>query len=436
MNQRQLKLLLISAGVIVVAVAVMILWGSLAKDGGAPVETAAPTTMAPAETPASTPTPTPTAAPEETPAPEPNLSSMTLAIAGDIVLHPGLSSEAETDGTYDYSSVFGGATGYLSAADYAVATLKGTFPGETTYTGYPLIKAPDAVASAISEIGIDLVSTATSHAFDSELRGVTRTLDVLAEAGVASVGTNRSQEALDEGRGVVFAEVNSIKLAFLAYTCIEEVVDMGSDSYAVNLIYDAETGEYDHDRIQGDLDYAHAQGADVTVVFLQWGNEYYTTPNSSQTELADFLFLQGADIVIGGHTYVPQPMELRQVTDKYGREKTAYIVYSMGNLVSCLTDAYTNLTAIVDVTIEKNLDTGVTGIRAVSYVPMFMVDLDAYNITGAGWRYRLWDLHTALDSYAAGNDLGVINDRLYEALNQGLADIHGIFGAELDEYGD
>lgn len=425
-------IIIATALIFIIAATVLIIWGGGVGNRNEPPEQ----TKEPAAVASVTPEKTPEASltPEPTAAPEPVINKARLAVAGDIVMHPGLSSEAENDGAYDYSSVFGGAAGYLRSADYAVATLKGTFPGETTYTGYPLIKAPDAMAGALREIGIDLVSTASRNSFDSSLAGLQRTMDVLEGEGILTVGTNRTQEELDRKRGIRIVSVNDINIAFVAYTCVTGDVSFSSNPYAVNLIYDEDSGVYDFDRIEKDMDHAHDLGADLTVVFIQWGREYYTSASDEQKEVADFLFLQGADVIIGGHAYVPQPMETRQVTDKRGISKTGYICYCLGNLVSCLTDENTNLTAIVNIEIEKNMDTGTAAISVVSYVPMFMVDLNAYNITGSSWRYRLWDVRTAINSYESGNDLGVINDTLYEALLKGLSDIHAIFGEDLDGY--
>ena len=59
-----------------------------------------------------------------------------------------------------------------------------------------------------------------------------------------------------------------------------------------------------------------------------WGTEFATQPTDQQYEIADFLFENGADIIIGGHCRVPQPMELRTVKDADGNERKGFICYS------------------------------------------------------------------------------------------------------------
>jgi poly-gamma-glutamate synthesis protein (capsule biosynthesis protein) len=125
-------------------------------------------------------------------------------------------------------------------------------------------------------------------------------------------------------------------------------------------------------------------------------------------------------------------MELRTVTDAEGRERTGFVCYCLGNLLSSMNDRYTNLTAILQLTLEKDPLTGETAIQDVGYIPAIMVDLQDCGIYNAGWRFRLWDIHKALRDYAAGDDRGVINKTLYRKLTQGLEDLHEICGEDLD----
>jgi hypothetical protein len=61
-----------------------------------------------------------------------------------------------------------------------------------------------------------------------------------------------------------------------------------------------------------------------------------------------------------------------------------------------------------------------------------MVDLYDCGVWNNDWRFRLWDIHKALQDYEAGDDRGVINQNLYTRLTQGLDDLHAICGEELD----
>ena len=367
----------------------------------------------------------------------PTTTEIRLAWAGDILCHGGLNKEAFDGETYDYTTVMTGSARYIENADLAVCTLETTFPNVTEYTGSPMFKSPKGLAASMRALGFDLVSTASEHCMDSMRAGIAETLGVLEENGLDHVGTYRSQEERDENHGVTVEMVNGIRIAFLSYTYGTNGLSVDEFDYAVNLFYkDYLTTQSDinYSQIESDLSYARSLEPDLIVVLMHWGYEYSTTPTDYQRVLTKYLFEQGADLVLGGHVHAPQPMEVRRVTGPDGREKTGYVCYCLGNYISCQNDPYTNLTAVVELTLEKNLLNGDTYLKNVCYVPMFMVDLDDYGVEDADWRYRLWDLHAAIDAYENGNDLGVINTRLYNAMLQGLEDIHDIFGAEYDRF--
>ena len=371
----------------------------------------------------------------------PNAFSANLAVAGDIVCHTGLNDEAYDDETktYDYSAIFADAAKILERADYAAACLETTFPDTKNYTGFPLFCSPEGLAASLRGAGLDLISTASNHALDSYVGGLRRTLDVLDSNGLAHVGTYRSQAERDESHGIAMADIGGVKVAFLAYAYGTNGVSTDGNDYCVNIYHENimdGSGEIRYAMIESDLAYAKAQEPDIIAVFMHWGNEYAVQPNDEQNELADFLFREGADIILGGHTHVPEPMEMREFEDKDGNKKTGFIVYSLGNFVSCQNDERTNLTAVLNIELTKDPDSGESWVSGAGYTPMFMVDLQDYgvNITETGWHYRLWDLHGALDDYASGDDRGVINSALNAAMQNGLTELHNILGRDFDLY--
>ena len=386
------------------------------------------------------PSPAPSITPDVStpavPTPSGETVEMTLAVGGDLVIHSGLNQEAlQEDGSYDYTAIFQGAQDYVNSADYAVTTLETTFAGTAEFTGYPQFKSPDDLAYSLKNVGFDLINTASNHAMDSYKGGLFRTLDVLDEAGLAHVGTYRSQEERDTNSGIQIVEVNGIKIAFLAYSYGTNgiPVDTGYE-FAVNLFYKdymTNLSEINYELLDADMAAARESGADIIAVFMHWGLEYQTTPSADQYELADYLFQQGADLILGGHTHVPQPMELRQVTDLEGNEKTGYICYCLGNLVSCQVDENTNLTAVVNIDIQKDLGSGQAYITNVYYVPMYMMNLYDYGIMDAGWRYRLLDIHASMEAYENGTS-DFLTEAMYNSLKAGLDTIHSIMGEELD----
>ena len=426
---KKFKIVLITVLAAIVLVVAVIVIASLVKPN-APAENSAPPVVAG--------TLPPTDEPEDTPEPSPehvNTVTSTLAVGGDIVMHTGLNGEAMGDTGYDYVPIFGILKDFIASADYSVCSLVTTFAEGANYTAYPLFKSPTDLAASIAQVGFNLVNTATSHCVDSFKDGIDYTLDTLDAAGLSHVGTYRTQEERDASGNRYMADINGINVAFLAYTCDTNSVPVAGFEYAASICaldYLGGGTKIDYDLMQADISSAREAGADIVFVFMSWGTEFATEPNEQQVEIADFLFENGADIIIGGHCRVPQRMELRTVKDAEGNERTGFICYSLGNMLSCQNDEYTDISALVNIQLTKDTDTGEVWISDVSYKPIYMADLYDYGINDYGWHYRMVDLHAAINSYESGTPWEFIIDEVYRDMADALEAVHEFFGAELD----
>lgn len=426
---KKFKIVLITVLAAIVLVVAVIVIASLVKPN-APAENSVPPVVAG--------TLPPTDEPENTPEPSPehvNTVTSTLAVGGDIVMHTGLNGEAMGDTGYDYVPIFGILKDFIASADYSVCSLVTTFAEGANYTAYPLFKSPTDLAASIAQVGFNLVNTATSHCVDSFKDGIDYTLDTLDAAGLSHVGTYRTQEERDASGNRYMADINGINVAFLAYTCDTNSVPVAGFEYAASICaldYLGGGTKIDYDLMQADISSAREAGADIVFVFMSWGTEFATEPNEQQVEIADFLFENGADIIIGGHCRVPQRMELRTVKDAEGNERTGFICYSLGNMLSCQNDEYTDISALVNIQLTKDTDTGEVWISDVSYKPIYMADLYDYGINDYGWHYRMVDLHAAINSYESGTPWEFITDEVYRDMADALEAVHEFFGAELD----
>ncbi|MFZ4547408.1 MAG: CapA family protein, partial [Bacteroidales bacterium] len=104
------------------------------------------------------------------------------------------------------------------------------------------------------------------------------------------------------------------------------------------------------ERMKADLIAAHDSAVDFTIVFIHWGEEYQRAPNAFQKDIAEYLFANGADIIIGSHPHVIQPMEWRKA-DSLGKEQI--VVWSLGNYVSNQRKRFTDGGSMFSVTLQK-----------------------------------------------------------------------------------
>lgn len=290
-------------------------------------------------------TPSPTDGTEAPTEEAPQLvSTATVLSTGDILMHGKvINSGKQDDGSYNFDSIFQYVKSYAQAADFSVANLETTLCGTDNgyaYAGNPKFNCPDAIVDGLKGAGFDMLLTANNHADDTSLVGYKRTLNVVREKGLDTLGTYLSA---DEQKWTI-EEVNGIKIGMVCYTY--------SDGFSQNgypLLNYNEVGEngilnyftYDklpefYTQLQGYLDEMKAAGAEATVVYLHWGEEYkWKTgegPNANQTAMAQKLCDMGVDVIVGGHPHVVQPVDL--LTSGTDAEHKTIVLYSMGNAVS------------------------------------------------------------------------------------------------------
>ena len=150
--------------------------------------------------------------------------------------------------------------------------------------------------------------------------------------------------------------------------------------YAVNLI--------DDELIIKQLQLAKEQKPDLICVSMHWGEEYQTKPNSEQKRLANLLFENGVDIILGSHPHVLQPMEKKEITLEDGMTKECFVIYSLGNFMSGQVKEGTRDSIILNLDIKKSGETGKTTISKVDYIPIYMYK----STTGNTKRYKILDL--------------------------------------------
>lgn len=365
---------------------------------------------------------------------QPNIVS-TLAVCGDAMSHMPQTRDAYDSqaGAYDYKPMIRFAKPWIEQADYAVVNLETTFAGGSDYSGFPAFNTPDALGDALKDAGFDLVSTANNHCLDRGYDGMVRTLDVLDNLGLAHVGTYRSAEERAAQNGVHVADVGGIKVAFLSYTYGTNGIPVSkSHPDTVNLLhtdYMSDAQVLDTARIADDLAAAEALSPDLIAVIVHWGVEYQTTQNDHQEEIADFLFDHGADVILGSHPHVLQPMETRTLTDRDGTTHTGFVCWSLGNFISSQNDEYTDTTVVLNLELTKNPNTGATDVTKVGYVPLYMLDREQ---EVDGERFTLLDAHRGIEEYASG-DSSYISASTEKKLQKCVSDCHKILGAEYDQ---
>ncbi|WP_026511833.1 CapA family protein [Butyrivibrio sp. LC3010] len=293
-----------------------------------------------------------------------------VIMVGDILLHMPVEDAArDEDGKYDFDFVFANLKEEISNADIAIANQEVIIGGEELgISGYPSFNAPVEIADSLVEAGFDVICHATNHALDKGKRGILNTCEYWDSEypEITVLGINKDE---NEYKNVNIIEKNGIKIALLNYTYGTNGIQQPSDMpYAVDML--------DEEKVAKDLEYAE-ENADFTIVCPHWGTEYNLEIDAYQEKWSEFFREKGADLVIGAHPHVIEPVMFMEDgiegnTNNHGNGDML-IYYSLGNFVNWTSGkgsgvANRMLGGMAKVTIEKKEGEAIIkdyGIRAL-----------------------------------------------------------------------
>ena len=337
-------------------------------------------------------TPKPTASPvetigdpTETEAPTAPVSTATILSTGDLLMHKKvINSGKQEDGSYDFESIFRYIAPYTGKADYAVANLETTLCGTDkgfAYSGNPKFNCPDALVDSARDAGFDMLLTANNHSMDTTIVGYKRTLEVVREKGLATLGTYLTPE---EKKWTVL-DINGIKIGVMCFCYSDGFAPNGNPVLNYNEVPEPGLLSYfTYDKLpefytlaQTYLDEMKAAGAEATLVYMHWGEEYKLTANKDQQAMAQKLCDMGVDAIVGSHPHVLEPVDLLQSTTDPNH--ATVVLYSLGNAVSnqrkeemtTLTTGETEDGALFSVTFAKYPD-GSVCLDAVELIPTWV----------------------------------------------------------------
>ena len=275
--------------------------------------------------------------PIEEPTSTPSINKVRLFLTGDGLLHDSVYTDANEDGTYNFSKQLDEVLNVVSNYDLAYYNQETILGGtELGLSGYPTFNSPKEFGSYMVSKGFNLVSTANNHCLDKGFTGVQSSRDFWnAQTNVLMSGTNSTEE---EYNAIPSIEINGIKIAFLAYC--ENTNGIEPDySWEVNYFPG-------HEEMLNKVTQAKSEN-DVVIVSMHWGTEYSHEVNDTQYTLADELTKAGADVVVGNHPHVIQPFQW--VNNKP-------VFYAMGNLISTQLNQENLVGMCASLDITKNED--------------------------------------------------------------------------------
>ncbi|MGG4497111.1 CapA family protein [Brevibacillus reuszeri] len=316
---------------------------------------------------------------------------VTIAAVGDILMWREQIASAHIPGTnqYSFADMFSPVAPILQSADLTIGNLETTFTGNTqpyqigsAREGYPRFNCPDSLAVDLRKVGFDVLTTVNNHCLDGGVTGLYRTLDILDQHQLDHTGTYRNGQ---DASTYLIKEVNGIRIGLLAYTYGTNKQQIPPHSpWIVNLI--------NQDKILRDIKQLRPV-VDLLIVSLHFGLEFRYLPTKRQRLLAQSILDQGADVILGAHPHVLQPVVTPNIKIRNGQTRRTVVAYSLGNFTSeRMLQFETSLCgAILRLTVEKD-EREQTEITQISVVPTY----SHRYISGGRVRYRVIPMRSAL----------------------------------------
>lgn len=249
---------------------------------------------------------------------QPSVRRVTIASAGDLLLHIKVNASAAQRG---WAHVLGGLQEVLRADEIAFANLETPLVDDVRdpVTGSPpVLGAPPAAARGLADAGLDVLGCANNHAHDQDASGMARTVESLRAAGLVAVGADVDPERAFAAEVV---ERDGVRVAFLSYT---ERINRPAGRTEPRA-----TIAWVKQRDPSAAIRAARARADVVVLAVHWSHDFIPHPHPRQRQLARAWVEAGADLIVGTGPHVLQ--EVERIASPRGE---AVIAYSLGNLLS------------------------------------------------------------------------------------------------------
>ena len=256
---------------------------------------------------------------------QPTVTTLHVSATGDNLIHDGIYLQARQraggDG-YDFGLLYENVAYFYKDFDINWINQETLVTDELPPSSYPCFCTPGALAQEAYDIGFRVFSLSNNHSYDQGAEGIAATRRFWASMpeDVVTTGLFAGEE---DYNNIPIQEKNGVKIAYLAYTDSTNGIPTPQNAEA-NVIYTSQ-----EDVIQMQVEQAEAM-ADIVIVGVHWGTENSHVVTDAQRILAQKIADWGADLIIGTHPHVIQPIEM--VTSSDGSQVP--VAYSLGNFVS------------------------------------------------------------------------------------------------------
>lgn len=293
--------------------------------------------------------------PEEESSTQQLISKVSFAAVGDNLIHADVYKQAaarSTNGTYDFTLAYENVADYIAASDVSILNQETIISTEHEVDTYPCFNSPAELGDEMLRIGFDVFNISTNHSLDKGESGLISTINYWKERKAITTGAYLNEEDFV----IPTQTVNGITFAYLGFTDRTNGLNLPADSEVVLV------RASDEALLEAKIKQAKKM-ADAVIVNAHWGEEYTHEPTDSQRDLAQKLCDWGADVILGTHPHVIQPVEFLTAPD--GRK--TLVAYSLGNFISAQNRGPRMLGGMINFNVVRNNSSGAISIEDVKF---------------------------------------------------------------------
>jgi hypothetical protein len=202
---------------------------------------------------------------------------------------------------------------HLESADFVVAVAEAPISDHVAPArpSQPFFTSPPVAAAVMARAGLDALSLATDHVYDTGPVGLADTMRHVDAAGMAAFGAGpdlaRAEQPL-----VLHTEFGTIGIVGMGESFGHRAREVTPGTMVLN-----------PEAVQRGADLARAAGADWVIAVVHWGDSYQPVA-PRQRYWAETFAAAGYDMVVGSGPHYSQPIELIG---------SMPVLYSVGNFV-------------------------------------------------------------------------------------------------------
>jgi poly-gamma-glutamate synthesis protein (capsule biosynthesis protein) len=306
-------------------------------------------------------------------------NNLSLALFGDLMWVGKVSSNYVSNDIINYLCNHDMVFGNLETPIDKNRRVPNLLPDYLTYNSSPtLLDAFTCPETGVSPFTV--LSLANNHVLDMGTEGVLNTMQLLDDMGIKHTGVSPK---MSQTKKYLTLEKKGIKVGFYAATYglnfdkpeYRSVIDVNQ----LSGIAPPDSSKINISEIQDVITSMKAEHVDFIIISMHWGYEFELYPDPLIQKIAHLIVQAGADLIVGSHPHIFQPVEIvyindynhnivpdikhscqLTISDEWDKPRKAMIFYSLGNFVSRMYTPSCQIGVISSIMLFKNPETLVT----------------------------------------------------------------------------